>query len=77
MSEQYTYILRADGYKAMPIRSSLNYNDMKEYIRVHSKKVHPEGRDVVFRWGAINFFNPVVMTVNDFSNRLPALIAVD
>ena len=71
---EFRYIIRAEGSKALAVRSSMQLHEMQEYIRLQSTKTHPEGNDTVFHWGCAAFVNPVVMLVDDFANWCPALI---
>ena len=71
------YILTGNRCKAIAIRSSLNCMEIKDYVRENSHKLHPEGDDVVFKVGMIEFINPQVMSPGDFADFCPHFIAVD
>ncbi len=73
----FKYILTGNRCKAISIHSSLNCMEIKDYIRENSHKLHPEGDDVVFKVGIMEFVNPEVMSKEDFIDRLPYLVAVD
>lgn len=73
---KYRYIIRANGNKALPVLSDLNLDEFRDYIRKTSEYLHPEGTDTIWRWGLIEFINPVVMLVDDYANYLPAIIGV-
>ena len=73
---KFAYILKGNGMKAMPIHSDLMLGEIQEYIRKRSKKIHKDGRDVVFRFGVTEFINPEIMMVDDYVDFLPALLGV-
>jgi len=73
---KFAYILTGNGLKAMPIHSDLMLGEIQEYIRKRSKKIHKDGKDVVFCFGVTEFINPEIMMVNDYVDNLPALIGV-
>ena len=62
----YRYIIKADGYVALPIVSEMNWIEMKEFFQSKVKKLHPKGTDTILRWGVIELINPQLMSVDDF-----------
>ena len=44
----FKYIISGNGYKALAVHSSLNWIEFKEYLRLRSERIHPEGTDTVF-----------------------------
>jgi len=74
---KWRYIIRGDASKAVPVHSDLDFNGMCDHVREHSKKIHPDSIVCVFRIGAIEIVNPMVMMVDDFANFGPYLIGVE
>lgn len=74
MHDNYVYILRGSGCKAVVIHSGLNWLEISEYVRLNSQRIHPDGSETIFRLGGIEFVNPEVMSVQDFVDRGPYLI---
>ena len=72
----FKYVITGDGMMALAVHSELNYNEFVELIRSQTKKIHPKGRDTIYRWGVIEFINPKVMIASDFVDYLPALIGM-
>ncbi len=72
----YSYILRANGHKALAIKSDLTCLSLRDLIRRQSKPVHPDSHDRVWRWGTVEFVNPEVMLPSQFTETLPALIGI-
>ena len=74
---QFKYVIRAEGCMAVAVHSDMNFLEFEEYVREHSEKFHPKGRDTLFRIGVIELVNPVVMMASDFVNFSPFLIGVE
>ena len=72
----YKYIIKAEGQIAFPVHSDFDLSEIQEYIKTHSKKLHPKGHDVSLTIGANEYINPVVMMVNEFANFAPLLIGL-
>lgn len=70
----YKYIIAGDGNMAVAVHSGMNWMDFAEYVRVSSKKLHPKGRDRVFRLGGIELVNPIVYSPSEFADHLPHLL---
>lgn len=69
----FKYIITGDGYMALPVKSDMNWLQFRDYIREQS---YPRKKREMpcFKWGVIEFVNPQVMSVNDFSEHGCALI---
>lgn len=72
----YKYVIVGNGYKAMAIHSDMLWNELQDYVRFHSKKIHKDSHDTVFSWGVIDFVNPKVMLLSEFGDTMPALIGI-
>jgi len=72
----FSYIIRANGGKALAVHSDLMLQELRDLVRKQSKKVHPEGTDTIWMSGTREFINPEVMLVNDFANFAPTLIGI-
>lgn len=70
----FRYILTGDGMMSVPIHSEMNWLEMDEHMRKHTKKLHPKGQDRVYRLGTIEFINPHMKSVEDFMNFLPHML---
>ena len=72
----FRYVISANGLKALPVHSELTLLEFQQLVREQSKPLHPESTDRVWRWGVIEFVNPVVHTLEDYGSHMPALIGV-
>lgn len=70
----FTYIITGDGNMAMPVKSDLNYIEFRERMKKQFVKIHPKGRDTIWKWGVLEFINPEVWMPSDYANHLPALL---
>lgn len=68
----FRYVITGDHHMAHPIHSNLNYLEMEDYVRRHTKC--NEYSLPVFRIGVLQFYNPIVYMVDDWANLLPLLI---
>ena len=69
----FKYIIKANGHKAIAVKSDLNYNEFNDEIRKMTKKIHKDGDDVVWNFMGVELVNPKVMTANDFADYMPFL----
>lgn len=70
----FKYIIKGNNSKAIACRSEMNLFELQGYVRLHSKKLHPEGFETVFHIGAIELVDPKVMTPEDFVNFCPYIM---
>jgi hypothetical protein len=71
---KFRYVITGDDYMALAVHSEMPYDVFKAHIRKETHKIHPKGRDTVWRWGIVEFINPTVLMSDDFVNGYHALI---
>ncbi len=69
----FTYILSGNGYMATPIKTNLLLGEFEDYIRDRSEKIHKNSHDTIFKLGAIEFVNPKVNMVSDYTRCCPII----
>lgn len=62
----FKYIIRADGYMAIGVKSEMNLLEFQDYVREQSKPRNKREMPC-FMVGCVEFINPQVMSVNDFA----------
>ena len=77
----FYYVVTGDTPSDYPtgakvFKTPLNYLEFKEYVAKNSSKLHPCGKDTVFRYGIKEFLNPQVFCYEDFKNYIPEIIEV-
>lgn len=72
--ETWKYVIKGEGRIALAVHSSMQLHELKEYIRLKSKRLHPQGTETVYCWGGLDIVNPQVMLIQDFVDFCPALI---
>lgn len=75
----FKYVIAGNGSKAIAVHSSMNLSEFTAFVRNKSRKIHPDGNDVVFSHGlgVVELVNPVVFMGSDFGDHLPHMIGVD
>jgi hypothetical protein len=71
----WRYIITGEGCMALPVHTKMPWSDFREYVR---KMSVPKGKACkrVFRWGTLEFVEPVVHCVSDYVESSPALIGM-
>lgn len=69
----FTYVIKGEGYMALPVKSELNLIEFKLLIKNQCKLV--DGNNVWY-WGIFGFVNPIVYTLSDFGEIGAALIGL-
>lgn len=72
----FNYIIRGAGYKAITVKSDLNFLEFKEEIRRMTKLIHPQGTDHVLTFMGVELVNPKVMMMSDFVEDMPFLFGM-
>jgi len=74
----YKYLIAGDHYVAVPVHSDLNWNEFNDYMRTQYKKIHPKGKDIVWKCGisGMEVINPRVTTPDDYADFGPYFIGI-
>ena len=64
----FKYIIRADGYMAIGVKTEMNWLEFRDYVREQSRPRNKREMPC-FMVGCVEFVNPEVMSVSDFSEH--------
>ena len=70
----FHYVIAGDHNVAVAFKSNLMLLEFIGHVAKRTKKLHPKGQDTVFKYGMIEFINPVIHMADDWKDRLPYLI---
>jgi hypothetical protein len=71
----FNYIIAGEGSVGIPVKSEMLPDKLADYIRAHSRRLHPKGNDVVcYLFSVEGLVNPRVMSPNDYANYCPFIL---
>ena len=70
----FSYVISGNRYKAVVVRSALNWIEFRDWFRLQTKAVHEDSSERLWKGPYGDIVNPKVTTVRDFVGTLPAIL---